>query len=50
MERVILKNLFKNYPDKTIIFVSHRLDNMDLFEQVIKLKKGKLVDDLSKNV
>ena len=50
MERIILKNLFKNYTDKTIIFISHRLDNMDLFDQVIKLEKGKISDDLSKNI
>ena len=50
MERKILKNLFKNYNDKTIIFISHRLENMDLFNQVIKLKKGRISDDLSKNI
>ena len=50
MERKILKNLFKNYNDKTIIFISHRLENMDLFNQVIKLEKGRISDDLSKNI
>lgn len=50
MERKILKNLFENYNDKTIIFISHRLENMDLFNQVIKLEKGKISDDLSKNI
>ena len=50
MERKILKNLFENYNDKTIIFISHRLENMDLFNQVIKLKKGRISDDLSKNI
>lgn len=50
MERKILKNLLKNYNDKTIIFISHRLENMDLFNQVIKLEKGRISDDLSKNI
>ena len=50
MERKILKNLFENYNDKTIIFISHRLENMDLFNQVIKLEKGRISDDLSKNI
>ena len=50
MERIIMKNILKEYNDKTIIFISHRLDNMDLFNQVIKIEKGKIVDDLSKNI
>ena len=50
MERKILKNLFENYNDKTIIFISHRLENMDLFNQVIKLKKGRISDELYKNI
>ena len=45
MERRILKDLFKEYSDKTIIFISHRLDNLDLFERLIKLKQGKVVLD-----
>ena len=50
MERIIIKNILKEYKDKTIIFISHRLDNIDLFNQVIKIEKGKIVDDLSKNI
>ena len=50
MERIILKNIIKEYSNKTIIFISHRLDNIDLFNQVIKLEKGKIVDDISKNI
>ena len=49
MERIIIKNILKEYQDKTIIFISHRLDNIDLFDKVIKIEKGKIVDDLSKN-
>lgn len=48
LERVILKKLFKKYNNKTIIIVSHRLDNLDLFDQYIKLDKGKVIIDSSK--
>lgn len=40
MERRILKNIFDKYKDKTIIFISHRLDNLDLFDNLVKVKKG----------
>jgi len=49
MERRIIKNLFEEYKNKTIIFISHRLDNMDLFDQTIKMEKGKIISDISKN-
>jgi len=37
LERKILKNIFNKFKDKTIIIVSHRLENMDLFDKVINL-------------
>ena len=40
LERGILKELFKL--DKTIIVVSHRIDNMDLYDKLIKLKEGEV--------
>lgn len=48
LERKILKNIFKYYKDKTIIIVSHRLDNMDLYNRVVKLEDGKIKDVLIK--
>jgi len=42
LERKILKNIFKFYNDKTIIIISHRLNNMDLFDKVIKLENKKV--------
>ena len=45
-----MKNLFQKYQKQTIIFISHRLDNIDLFDQVIKIEKGQISDDLSKNI
>lgn len=40
LERKILKKLFKVYKDKTIIMISHRLDNLDLFDNLVKIEKG----------
>ena len=40
MERKILKNIFKYFQNKTIIFVSHRTDNLDLFDNLIKIEDG----------
>lgn len=43
LERRILKNLFKNFEDMTIILVSHRNNNLDLFDKLIELDKGKIL-------
>ena len=48
LERKILKNIFKYYKEKTIIIVSHRFDNMDLYNRVVKLEDGKIKDVLIK--
>ena len=40
LERKILKNIFKEYKNKTIIVISHRLDNLDLFDELIEIEKG----------
>ena len=48
MERRILKRLFKKFPDKTIVMVSHRFDNLDLFDQKIEIKNGLVLEDVSK--
>ena len=39
-ERIILKNIFKYLKGKTIIVISHRFDNSDLFDKKIKVEKG----------
>ena len=44
LERKILSNLFQYYKDKTIIVITHRLDNIDLFDDVIELKNGVIYD------
>ena len=49
MERKIIKNLLKEYQDKTIIVVSHRLDNLDLFDRFICMKNGQVKEDVRRN-
>ena len=43
----IYKNIFNFYRDKTIIFISHRLNNCDLFNHIIEMKEGKIIKDES---
>ncbi len=38
-EREILTTLFNKFKDKTIIYISHRFNNMDLFNQSIDMEK-----------
>ena len=49
LERKILKNLFNHYQDKMFIIISHRKDNMDLYDNVINLDKGVVKDVLTRN-
>lgn len=39
LERKILKNMFDYYKEKTFLVVSHRYNNIDLFDQVIHLEE-----------
>lgn len=49
LERKIIKNILHNYHHKTIIFVTHRTDNIDLFDRIIKMEKGKILNDITRN-
>ena len=40
LERKILLDIFNEYKDKTFIIISHRTDNMDLYNRLIKIDKG----------
>lgn len=46
LERKILKNIFEQYANKTIIVVSHRLENIDLFQQILTLENGYLKEQI----
>ena len=47
LERRILKNIFSKYYDSTIVVISHRIENLDLFNKVIHFKEGTIVKELS---
>ncbi len=49
LERKILKGVFREFYDKTIIMISHREENMDLFDHKIRLENGSIVEDVIKN-
>ena len=48
LERKILLNIFKKYSNKTIIIISHRLDNLDLYDLSITLNDGTVKEVISK--
>ena len=48
MERKILKELFDKYRNRTIIVISHRLENLDLYDRKITLENGRIIEDISK--
>ena len=43
-EKKILENIFSYLKDKTIIVISHRYNNKKIFDRVIKLENGVLID------
>lgn len=45
LERKILKSIFEKYKNKTIIFISHRLENLDLYDHLIEIEDGKVIKD-----
>ncbi len=49
LERRILKKIFEKYIDKTIIIVSHRLANADLFDKLVELENGKVKKEVFKS-
>lgn len=44
LERKILKNIFYAFYDKTFIVISHRSENMDLYDRMIKIDKDKALN------
>ena len=43
-ERKMLIKIFKAFSKKTIIFVSHRFDNKDLFDNICFIREGHIND------
>ena len=43
-ERKIMSNIFSYLKDKTIIVISHRFNNKDLFDKVYELKEGNIYE------
>ena len=43
-EKKILEGIFKYLNDKTIIVISHRFNNKKLFDRVLKLEEGKIIE------
>ena len=48
MERKILKSIFEKFKNKTIIVISHRLENLDLFDRNIVMNGGEVINDKKK--
>ncbi|MDD3821932.1 MAG: peptidase domain-containing ABC transporter [Bacilli bacterium] len=48
-ERKLLINIFKMLSQSTLLLVSHRLDNKDLFDQILYLKQGTIIKREIKN-
>ena len=46
LERKILKGVFEKYKEKTFIVISHRLDNLDLFNHFVKIEGGLIKEDV----
>ena len=44
-ERQLLINIFNNYKDATILYISHRLENKDLFARKYVLKDGTIYEE-----
>ena len=44
-EKKILINIFEFLSDKTVIVISHRFNNKKLFDRVLKLENGVLIEN-----
>ena len=43
-EKTVLFNIIKKFKNKTIFFVTHKLDNMELFNQILFMEKGEIIE------
>ena len=45
LERRILQDVMRYYPEKTIIYITHRYRNFDLFSRLLYMKQGRILKD-----
>ena len=43
-ERKVLHNIMKKFKSQTVFFVTHKLDNMEMFTKILLMEKGKLIE------
>lgn len=46
MEKTILRNILKNSDIKTVIMISHNSRNLEMFDRILHLKNGKIVEEI----
>ena len=44
-EKIVFNNLLKKFKNRTVFFVTHKLDNMDLFNKILLIDKGKIIEE-----
>ena len=47
--RNILINIINNYKFISIFFVPHGVDNIDLFDRVVKIDNKEILEDVTRN-
>ena len=47
-ERKILKNIFEKLKNNTVIVISHRFNNSDMFDECFKIESGRVKNGLVK--
>ena len=43
-ERKVLLNIMNKFENQTVFFVTHKLDNMEMFTKILLMDKGKLIE------
>ncbi len=43
-EKKVLFNIIKKFKNKTVFFVTHKLDNMEMFDQILVMEKGEIIE------
>ena len=43
-EKKVLLNIMKKFESQTVFFVTHKLDNMEMFTKILLMDKGKLIE------